>query len=35
MVSVVPQSSFEEKLVGFDHFWDFDAMFEDGVPRRS
>jgi hypothetical protein len=24
-----------ETLVMFDHFWDFDRLVEDGVPRRS
>jgi hypothetical protein len=22
-------------LVMFDHFWDFDRLFEDGAPRQS
>jgi hypothetical protein len=28
-----PQPSFEETLVMFDHFWDFDRLVEDGAPR--
>jgi hypothetical protein len=32
---VGPQPSFERTLVMFDHFWDFDRLFEDGAPRRS
>jgi hypothetical protein len=32
---VVPQPSFEETLVMFDHFLDFDWLVEDGVPRRN
>jgi hypothetical protein len=33
--SVGPRPSFEETLVGFDHFLDFDRLVEDGAPRRS
>ena len=32
---VGPRPSFEETLVVFDHFWDFDRLVEDGVPRGS
>jgi hypothetical protein len=32
---VGPRPSFEEILVRFDHFLDFDAVIEEGVPRRS
>jgi hypothetical protein len=32
---VGPRPSFEETLVVFDHFWDFDRLVEDGAPRRS
>jgi hypothetical protein len=32
---VGPQPSFEETLVVFDHFWDFDRLVEDRAPRRS
>jgi hypothetical protein len=30
---VFPRLSFEETLVMFDHFWDFDRMVEDKAPR--
>ena len=32
---VGPRPSFEETLVMFDHFLDFDRLVEDGAPRRS
>jgi hypothetical protein len=32
---VGPWPSFEETLVVFDHFWDFDRLFEDGALRWS
>ena len=32
---VGPWPIFEETLVVFDHFWHFDRLVEDGVPRRS
>jgi hypothetical protein len=32
---VGPRPSFEETLVMFDHFWDFDRLVEYGTPRRS
>jgi hypothetical protein len=32
---VVPQPSFEETLVIFDHFWDFDRLVKDEAPMRS
>jgi hypothetical protein len=35
MIIVGPQPSFEEMLVVFDHFWDFDRLVEDGAPRKS
>jgi hypothetical protein len=30
-----PQLGFEEILVGFDHFLEFDAVINDGAPRWS
>jgi hypothetical protein len=33
--SVGPLPTFEETLVMFDHFWDFDRMAKDGAPRHS
>ena len=32
---VVPQPIFEETLVVFDHFWDFERLVKDGAPRKS
>ena len=32
---VGPWLGFEETLVMFDHFWDFDRLVEDETPRRS
>jgi hypothetical protein len=32
---VGPRPSFEETLVGFDHFLDIDRLVEDGVPMHS
>jgi hypothetical protein len=34
-MDVGPQPIFEETLVVFDHFWEFDKLVEDGVPRQE
>jgi hypothetical protein len=34
-MNVGPRLIFEETLVVFDHFWDFDNLVEDGAPRQS